>query len=71
MLNESCNFHRTFRKFEKSGDKIDPKMVSRLLGHARTKAREADNLITDILEAGRGANAQFRTQRQKIQFDQL
>jgi two-component system clock-associated histidine kinase SasA len=56
---------------EKSGDKIEPKMVSRLLGHARSKAREADNLITDILEAGRGANAQFRTQRQKIQFDQL
>jgi len=56
---------------EKSGDKIDPQMVARLLKHARNKARDADNLITDILEAGRGANAQFRTQRQKIQFDQL
>ncbi|BBC23235.1 histidine kinase [Pseudanabaena sp. ABRG5-3] len=56
---------------EKSGDKIEPQMVSRLLKHARNKARDADNLITDILEAGRGANAKFRTQRQKIQFDQL
>jgi two-component system clock-associated histidine kinase SasA len=56
---------------EMSGDKIDPQMVSRLLRHARTKARDADNLITNILEAGRGANAQFRTQRQKIQIDQL
>jgi two-component system clock-associated histidine kinase SasA len=56
---------------ELSGDKIDAKMVSRLLGHARTKAREADDMITNILEAGRGANAEFRTQRQKIQLDQL
>ncbi len=56
---------------ELSGDKIDAKMVSRLLGHARTKAREADNMITNILEAGQGANAEFRTQRQKIQLDQL
>jgi two-component system clock-associated histidine kinase SasA len=56
---------------EKSGDKIDPQMVSRLLKHARNKARDADSMITDILEAGRGANAQFRTQRQKIQLDQL
>lgn len=56
---------------EKSGDKIDPQMVSRLLMHARNKARDADNMITDILEAGRGVNAKFRTQRQKIQLDQL
>jgi two-component system, OmpR family, clock-associated histidine kinase SasA len=56
---------------EKSGDKIEPQTVSRLLMHARNKARDADNMITDILEAGRGANAQFRTQRQKIQLDQL
>ncbi|PZO43383.1 MAG: histidine kinase [Pseudanabaena frigida] len=56
---------------EMSGDKIDPQMVARLLKHARNKARDADNMITDILEAGRGANAEFRTQRQKIQLDQL
>jgi len=56
---------------EKSADKIDPQIAARLLKHARAKAKEADSMITDILEAGRGANAQFRTQRQKIQFDQL
>lgn len=56
---------------EKSGDRIEPQMIARLLKHARTKARAADNMITDILEAGRGANAEFRTQRQKIQLDQL
>ncbi|OIP77698.1 MAG: histidine kinase [Oscillatoriales cyanobacterium CG2_30_44_21] len=56
---------------EKNADKIDPQMAARLLKHARTKAKDADSMITDILEAGRGANAQFRTQRQKIQFDQL
>ncbi|PZU97962.1 MAG: histidine kinase [Pseudanabaena sp.] len=56
---------------EKSGDKIDPQTAARLLKHARSKAKDADSMITDILEAGRGANAQFRTQRQKIQFDQL
>ena len=56
---------------EMSGDKIEPQMVSRLLMHAKNKAREADRMITDILEAGRGANAQFCTQRQKIKFNQL
>lgn len=56
---------------EMSGDKIDPQMVSRLLKHAKNKARDADNMITDMLEAGRGTNSQFRTQRQKIQLDQL
>jgi two-component system clock-associated histidine kinase SasA len=56
---------------EKSGNKIDPSMMSRLLKHAKNKARDADSMITDLLEAGRGANAQFRTHRQKIQFDQL
>ena len=54
-----------------SGDKMEPQMIARFLEHARTKAHDADNMITDVLEAGRGANAQFRTLRQKIQLDQL
>jgi two-component system clock-associated histidine kinase SasA len=51
--------------------RLTPVLTAQLLKHARIQTRAIDRMITDILQAARGANAELRIQPQKLDIGQL
>ncbi|MGA7931983.1 MAG: circadian clock KaiB family protein, partial [Kovacikia sp.] len=51
--------------------RLTPGLTAQLLKHARTQTRAIDRMITDILQAARGANAELRIQPQKLDIGRL
>ncbi|WP_421654973.1 histidine kinase [Leptothermofonsia sp. ETS-13] len=51
--------------------RLTPALTAQLLKHARTQTRAIDRMITDILQAARGANAELRIQPQKLDMGVL
>jgi len=51
--------------------RLTPTLTAQLLKHARTQTRAIDRMITDILQAARGANAELRIQPQKLNIGKL
>jgi two-component system clock-associated histidine kinase SasA len=51
--------------------KLTPALTAQLLKHARTQIRAIDRMITDILQAARGANSEFSIQPQKLDLGSL
>jgi two-component system clock-associated histidine kinase SasA len=51
--------------------RLTPTLAAQLLKHARTQIRTIDHMITDILQAARGANSELRIQPQKLDLGLL
>jgi Osmosensitive K+ channel histidine kinase len=51
--------------------RLTPALTAQLLKHARTQTRAIDRMITDILQAARGAHAELRIQPQKLDMGAL
>ncbi|MFM7447325.1 MAG: histidine kinase [Leptolyngbyaceae cyanobacterium] len=52
-------------------DRLTPAITAQLLKHARTQTRAIDRMITDILQAARGANSELRIVPQKLDLGLL
>lgn len=56
-----------YNSFKENGEsRLTPALTAQLLKHARTQTRAIDRMITDILQAARGANSEFQIQPQKL-----
>jgi two-component system clock-associated histidine kinase SasA len=51
--------------------KLTPALTAQLLNHARSQTKAIDRMITDILQAARGSNAEMRIQPQKLDLKHL
>ncbi|WP_302885397.1 histidine kinase [Kovacikia minuta] len=51
--------------------RLTPVLTAQLLKHARTQTRAIDRMITDILQAARGASAELQIQPQKLDIGHL
>ncbi|OLP18017.1 histidine kinase [Leptolyngbya sp. 'hensonii'] len=51
--------------------RLPPGMINQLLKHARTQTRAIDRLITDILQAARGTQAELRIQFRQLDLGEL
>lgn len=51
--------------------RLTPALTAQLLKHARTQTRAIDHMITDILQAAKGANSELRIQPQKLNLGAL
>lgn len=51
--------------------RMTPALTAQLLKHARTQTRAIDRMITDILQAARGASAELRIQPQRLDIGSL
>lgn len=51
--------------------RLTPSLTAQLLKHARTQTRAINRMITDILQAARGANSEMRIRPQKLDLRQL
>lgn len=51
--------------------RMTPSLTAQLLKHARTQTRAIDRMITDILQAAKGANSELRIQPQKLNIGVL
>jgi two-component system, OmpR family, clock-associated histidine kinase SasA len=51
--------------------RLTPALTAQLLKHARTQTKAIDRLITDILQAARGNNAELRIHPQKLNLSLL
>lgn len=58
-------------KEESRPSRFTPALVSQLIKHARTQTKAIDRMITDILQAARGNNQEFRIQPQKVNLGEL
>jgi two-component system clock-associated histidine kinase SasA len=56
---------------EVGGEKITPKLMEQLLQHARNQTKIVNAMITDLLEAGRGSNTEFKLNLRRIELDKL
>jgi two-component system clock-associated histidine kinase SasA len=56
---------------EVGGEKITPKLMEQLLHHARNQTKIVNAMITDLLEAGRGSNTEFKLNLRRIELDKL
>jgi two-component system clock-associated histidine kinase SasA len=54
-----------------SESRLTPALTAQLLTHARTQTRAIDRMITDILQAARGANSELRITPQKLDLGVL
>jgi two-component system clock-associated histidine kinase SasA len=54
-----------------SAVRLTPTLTAQLLKHARTQTRAIDHMITDILQAAKGANSELRIQPQKLNLGAL
>ncbi|MGI0489011.1 histidine kinase [Pantanalinema rosaneae CENA516] len=54
-----------------SASRLTPALTAQLLKHARTQTRAIDHMITDILQAAKGANSELRIQPQKLNLGAL
>jgi two-component system, OmpR family, clock-associated histidine kinase SasA len=61
------------QKKQQNGDlpQLTPGLKTRLFNQARTQFRSMDRMITDLLESGRGSNAELNVRPQKLQLSQL
>lgn len=55
----------------KQGSQLSPELTVQLLRHAKTQIRAIDRMITDILQAARGAAADLQIQPQETRFQDL
>lgn len=56
-----------YNSFKENGEsRLTPALTAQLLKHARTQTRSIDRMITDILQAARGANSELQIQPQKL-----
>lgn len=53
------------------GFRLKPDLFAQLIRHARTQTKALDRMITDILQAARERNSEFRMQPQKLELGQL
>lgn len=51
--------------------RLTPTLTAQLLKHARTQTRAIDRMITDILQAARGASSELHIQPQKLDLGSL
>lgn len=51
--------------------RLTPTLTAQLLKHARTQTRAIDRMITDILQASRGATSELRLQAQRLDLGSL
>ncbi|NJP10811.1 MAG: histidine kinase [Leptolyngbyaceae cyanobacterium RU_5_1] len=51
--------------------RLTPALTAQLLKHARTQTRAIDRMITDILQAARGASSELKIQPQKLNLGAL
>jgi two-component system clock-associated histidine kinase SasA len=51
--------------------RMTPALTAQLLKHARTQSRAIDHMITDILQAAKGANSELHIQPQKLDLKAL
>lgn len=51
--------------------RLTPALTAQLLKHARTQTKAIDRMITDILQAARGANSELRIQPHKLDLKLL
>ena len=60
-------------KKQQNGDlpQLTSALKTRLFNQARTQFRSMDRMITDLLESGRGTNAELNIRPQKLQINQL
>lgn len=61
-------------KKQQAGDELPqltPALKTRLFNQARTQFRSMDRMITDLLESGRGTNAELNIRPHKLQLSQL
>jgi two-component system clock-associated histidine kinase SasA len=56
---------------EVGGQKVTPKLMMQLLQHARNQTKIVNSMVTDLLEAGRGSNAEFKLELRRIKLDTL
>ncbi|MBL1176076.1 histidine kinase [Pantanalinema sp. GBBB05] len=56
---------------EAAAARLTPALTAQLLKHARTQTRAIDHMITDILQAAKGANSELRIQPQKLNLGAL
>jgi two-component system, OmpR family, clock-associated histidine kinase SasA len=56
---------------EEKRARLNPGLASQLVRHARTQTKILDRMITDILQAAREKNAEFRIQPQELDLGQL
>lgn len=54
----------------KSGQ-ITPKLIGQLLNHAKTQIRAIDRMVTDILQAARGASTELKIQPKELDLQGL
>lgn len=56
-----------YNSFKENGEsRLTPALTAQLLKHARTQTRSIDRMITDILQAARGASSELQIQPQKL-----
>lgn len=60
-----------FNPKDGSESRLTPALTLQLLKHARTQTRAIDRMITDILQAARGSNAELKIQPQKLNLGVL
>ncbi|MEP0911093.1 histidine kinase [Leptolyngbya sp. ST-U4] len=53
------------------GFRLKPDLFAQLVRHARTQTKALDRMITDILQAARERNSEFRMQPQKLELGKL
>lgn len=54
-----------------SASRLTPALTAQLLKHARTQTRAIDHMITDLLQAAKGANSELRIRPQKLNLGAL
>ncbi|UIE38782.1 histidine kinase [Leptodesmis sichuanensis] len=61
-----------YNSFDENGEsRLTPALTAQLLKHARTQTRAIDRMITDILQAARGASSELQIQPQKLDLGML
>lgn len=61
-----------YNSFDENGEsRLTPELTAQLLKHARTQTRAIDRMITDILQAARGASSELQIQPQKLDLGML
>ncbi len=61
-----------YNSFKENGEsRLTPALTAQLLKHARTQTRAIDRMITDILQAARGASSELQIQPQKLDLGVL
>lgn len=66
---ETLESNQKVKEGEKSG--LTPSLVAHLMKQARRQIRIVDRMITDILEAARGTNAQLHIQAKEIELEPI